>query len=363
VNQDSGLLALSRRAMLAALPLLGSLPAMADTDSAKTETDGTLHLPARAIPLPRTISPEAQAFLATGAATMMAASARSPASPAPSDKAGWKAYIAVIEKSFEPAARKILASAPAKVEQANIGGAAVAVGTPDHMLRADRARLIIHGGGFAFMGGIHTMGYAATAAAQSGCTAYAVDYRRPPDHPFPAALDDCVAVYRALLERYDPRKIAISGESSGGNLTAAAALKIRELGVPLPGAVGMLTPVTDMTQSGDTHQTNFGVDVVLSRPAGPVMALYADGHDLKDPYLSPLFGDFTRGFPPTFLQSGTRDLLLSDTVRMHAVLLKAGVEAELHVWEAMPHAGFGGATPEDAEVVARFQRFLDKHLA
>jgi epsilon-lactone hydrolase len=97
-----------------------------------------------------------------------------------------------------------------------------------------------------------------------------------------------------------------------------------------------------------------------------MVALYADGHDLTDPYLSPLFGDFTKGFPPTFLQSGTRDLLLSDTVRMHRKLLQAGVTADLHVWEAMPHGGFGGIfgqpTPEDQEMSETFVKFVDRHL-
>jgi monoterpene epsilon-lactone hydrolase len=90
------------------------------------------------------------------------------------------------------------------------------------------------------------------------------------------------------------------------------------------------------------------------------IALYAQGHDLRDPYLSPLFGDLS-GFPPTFLQTGTRDLFLSNTVRMHRALRDAGVDAELHVWEAMPHGGFFGA-PEDDEIGVEVRRFLEKHL-
>jgi acetyl esterase/lipase len=133
----------------------------------------------------------------------------------------------------------------------------------------------------------------------------------------------------------------------------------------MPGAVGLMTPAIDLTRAGDTMHTNDGIDTVL-RPFGKMSALYADGHDLTDPYLSPLFGDFTQGFPPTFLQSGTRDLLLSDTVRMHRKLLRAGIDAELHVWEAMPHGGFGGvfgaATPEDQEMQAQFVKFVETRL-
>jgi acetyl esterase/lipase len=100
------------------------------------------------------------------------------------------------------------------------------------------------------------------------------------------------------------------------------------------------------------------VDVALPEPLPEANLLYADGADLAHPYLSPLFGDFTKGFPPTFLQSGTKDLFLSNTVRMHRALLNAGQQAELHVWEAMPHAGFSGGTPEDVEMQDAVRDFL-----
>src|SRR5262249_42290157 len=117
----------------------------------------------------------------------------------------------------------------------------------------------------------------------------------------------------------------------------------------------------DLTESGDTIQTNRDLDVVLRHPVPEAIALYAAGTDLRDPYLLPLFGDFAKGYCPTFLQSGTRDMMLSDTVRLHRALRHAGIDAELHVFEAMPHIGFGGA-PEDDELQSEELRFLDKHL-
>jgi acetyl esterase/lipase len=121
----------------------------------------------------------------------------------------------------------------------------------------------------------------------------------------------------------------------------------------------LVTSAVDLTESGDSSQTNRDVDVNLRRHKPELIALYAAGHDLTDPYLSPLFGDFSKGFPPTFLQAGTRDLLLSDAVRMHRALRKAGVEVELHVFEGMPHGGFFGA-PEDQELAAEIRRFVVK---
>ena len=116
----------------------------------------------------------------------------------------------------------------------------------------------------------------------------------------------------------------------------------------------------DLTESGDTFNTLLGVDTALTRRLMPANLLYASGHDLRDPYLSPLFADFTRGFPPTFLQSGTRDLFLSNTVRMHAALRAADVEADLHVQEGAPHVGFA-CCPEARHRDREVLRFVNRH--
>jgi acetyl esterase/lipase len=219
--------------------------------------------------------------------------------------------------------------------------------------------LDIHGGGLVMGGGEACVAMTVPSAMNRYMITWAVDYRMPPLHPYPAALDDCLAVYRKALEERDTRDIFVGGASAGGNLAPALLLRARDEGLAMPAALVLLTPEVDLTESGDTFRTLLGIDSVL----GSLMStnlLYADGHDLADPYLSPLFGDLS-GFPPTYLQSGTRDLFLSNTVRMHRRLRAAGVDAELHIGEAMPHGGFSGDTPEDLELVAELARFLDKH--
>jgi len=114
-------------------------------------------------------------------------------------------------------------------------------------------------------------------------------------------------------------------------------LRARDEGLPVPAAVVLLTPAVDLTESGDSHQTNLGLDPLLPGSGRPAFLLYAAGQDLTHPYLSPLNGDFTKGFPPAILTTGTRDMLLSDTVRMHRALRTAGIPAELHVTEAAGH--------------------------
>jgi epsilon-lactone hydrolase len=201
---------------------------------------------------------------------------------------------------------------------------------------------------------------ATNSAARTGLHTWSVDYRMPPDFPYPTPLDDCVAVYRALLEVKRPEQIVVGGGSAGGNLAAALMLRARAEGLPMPACVLLMTPELDLTESGDTFETNEGVDTVLVSRLTASIALYSNGHDLADPFLSPLFGDVSQ-FPPTLLQAGTRDLFLSNAVRMHRALRAANVEAELHVWEAMPHGGFHGA-PEDADIAVEVRKFVTKHI-
>ena len=223
------------------------------------------------------------------------------------------------------------------------------------------AVVVLHGGGF--RGGNRTdMGEFCRRLAESGFAAVAVDYRMPPEHPYPAALDDCVAAYRYILERHAPDDIVVGGRSAGGNLAAALMLRARDEGLPMPSGLVLLSPQADLTESGDSFETNRMVDVVLPGSLMSSNLLYANGADLKHPYVSPLFGDL-KGLPATFLQTGTRDLFLSNTVRMHRALIAAGVKAELHVFEAMPHGGFMGGTPEDRELQEAVSRFVQDRWA
>lgn len=282
----------------------------------------------------------------------------------PDDLEGWRAAIAQVDETFAPLARMMLEQSGADVEKTSLGGVTVYVATPRDLASEDqdKAHIHIHGGGWAFMGGQACAGQGAAQAGRLGWRTYAVDYRYPPFDRFPAALNDCVSVYRALLETFRPENIVISGGSAGGNLAAAAGLRIRDEGLPWPAALGLMTPCTDGALLSDTVSVNDQLDFLKAATMAEFWAVYAGGHDRSDPYLSPVYGDYSKGFPPTFLQTGTRDLLLSDTVRLHRAMRAGGVEAELHVWEAMPHGGFGGASPEDADLTRELKRFFAARL-
>jgi acetyl esterase/lipase len=323
--------------------------------------DGTLHLE-RTIRVPTSVSAHAQAVIAAGQQMVVDRLVHPTTAPAPDDVEGWKRQIAGTDEAIITGFAASALDIPATIEVREIAGVHVNVVTPEGVDVGDDAviHLDIHGGALIAGGGEACRLMNTSAAARAGLLTWGVDYRMPPDHPYPAPLDDCVAVYRALLDVRPPEKIVVGGGSAGGNLVAAMLLRAKDEGLPMPAALLLFTPEIDLTESGDSFDTNAGVDYVLVERLTDSIALYAGDHDLTDPYLSPIFGDVT-GFPPTFVQAGTRDLFLSNAVRIHRKLRHAGVEAELHVWEAMPHGGFFGA-PEDAEMAAELRRFLAKHL-
>ncbi|CAN7593339.1 alpha/beta hydrolase fold domain-containing protein [Phenylobacterium sp. LjRoot219] len=323
-------------------------------------SDARMFVPARTLPVPTTISPQAQAVLAQGSPYGHAEE------PDPRDKAAWAQRVeernAMLTEMIEA---RFAAQREAFTFAAQpLSAATLHVVTPKELRPGDerRAVLYVHGGGFTMGGGIAAAYAAAGIAGLAKLRTFSVDYRMPPQSPFPAGLDDAVEAYRVLLDRYAPEHIAVYGASAGGGLAASCLLKARDLGLPMPGACVLRSPEADLTESGDSFETNNGVDPVLGRLTNSI-ALYADGHDLTDPYLSPLYGDFNKGFPPTLLTSGTRDLFLSNTVLMHRALRRAGIVADLQIWEAMGHAGFLGAAPEDHEMFAEEVEFIRQRLA
>lgn len=311
-------------------------------------------LEARVVPVPRSLSAKAQAFLTERAAMPAAAPL-----PPPEDIAAWRAYVALRDQQMTAMLRDVFARVETLAQAETLAGVRVYRAKPATIQPAAQGALYldIHGGALVFMGGEACRLMAAGVAERVQAEVVSVDYRMPPDHPYPAGLDDCLAVYRALLAERPAQRLMVGGTSAGGNLAAALALRARDEGLPLPAGLVLLTPELDLTESGDSFETHRDIDVVLPRGLPNANRLYAGSHDLAHPYLSPLFGDFTRGFPPTFLQAGTRDLFLSNVARMHRALRKAQVPVDLHVFEGMPHGGFSGA-PEDAELTAEIRMFL-----
>jgi len=190
----------------------------------------------------------------------------------------------------------------------------------------------------------------------------AIAYRLAPEHPFPAALDDAVAAWRALLdEGADPQACAFVGDSAGGGLALALALRLRDEGTPLPAAIVAISPWTDLAMTGDSCCDD-GADPMLNAAClAPFAAHYLGGADARHPYASPLYGD-PRGLPPTLLQVGSDEILRDDSVRMARRLREAGCQATLEVWPRMPHVwhAFAPFMPEAGRAIARAGAFVQE---
>lgn len=231
----------------------------------------------------------------------------------------------------------------------------------------DKVFLHTHGGGYFIGAGAMAAKEASVIASTSGIKVLSVDYTLSTEKPFPAALNDVVAVYREVLKTMPASAIGMGGTSAGGGLTLATVHQLKALKLPLPGALFAGTPSADLLATGDTWQTFVGLDNILVSHDGlfaGAFRLYAGDHDLANPLISPLYGDFS-GFPPTYLVSGTRDMLLSDTVRVHRKLRDAGAIADLNVFDGLPHGAYMdfAGTPEFEGTFGDLKKFLARYLS
>ncbi|MGY2850334.1 MULTISPECIES: alpha/beta hydrolase [Bradyrhizobium] len=286
----------------------------------------------------------------------------------PKTPAEWKELIDRRAKLLIAGIPALKAKLGVKVEETRLAGVHCYIVTPNKIALENRRRLLIHvhGGGYVFGPGEAALPEAIMMAGFGGFKVLSVDYRMPPDFPYPAAMDDAMAVWKEVLKSHEHRRLAIFGTSTGGAMTLAMVLRAKDEKLPLPAAIAPGTPWSDIDKIGDSYASNEWVDNVLvtwDGWLGRAAKLYANGTSLKNPYISPIYGDF-KGFPPTILTSGTRDLFLSNTVRTHRKLRRAGVIADLNVYEGQSHAQyqFNVDAPETKETFTDIARFFDRYL-
>jgi len=325
---------------------------------AKDVAGAAREVPARVIPVPETVSPQMAKLIARPAVL--------PA--APQSPQEWKARVDAAAAEDLARIGELKKQFAVTVEAIRLGGVPCFQVTPTQLPERNRHRVLfhLHGGAYVFAPGEAGTLEAIVMAGFGHMRVISVDYRMPPDHPYPAAMDDAMAAWKELARREKPANMGIFGTSTGGGMTLALVQRIKEEKQPLPAAIASGTPWSDLTDTGDSYFTNQGVDnglVAYDPLLSAAARLYAHGRDLKDPHLSPVYGDF-RGFPPTILTTGTRDLFLSNTVRVHRKLREAGVEAALEVFEGQSHAQYLADTtaPESKEAFEEMAAFFDRHL-
>jgi len=321
----------------------------AQPDSATFDADRTAHI-TRVVPMPNTISPEAQTWLESLTHT----------TPGPETLAERRARTDAWRAQDSAEARKLY---PVNVEEATMAGVRADIITPMTMPAENKNRVLInlHGGGFNSDSGSLIEGVPISNLAK--IKVVSVYYRLAPENPFPAAVDDVVAVYKELLKTYKPQSIGIFGTSAGAILTCEVTARLKQLGLPLPGALGVFSSLADFSRPGDSRQlftlNGFPGQLQPVDPHHLPDSEYAGRTDRKDPVLSPLFADL-HGWPPSLLVTSTRDLLLSDTAIFHRALLRAGDDSQLVVFEALPHAfWYHFQLPETREALELMARFFD----
>ena len=347
-----------RARLIWVLLLLFAVTAMSQTnpavnpDSATFDPDGTAHV-TRVVPMPSTVTPEAQKWLKE----------IEHEAPQPKDLAELRARTDAWQKSQSAEARRLY---PVNVEGTTVGGVRTDIITPLAGPEAKQNRVVInlHGGGFISDSGSLIEGIPISYLTK--IKVVSVYYRLAPENPFPAAVDDVVAVYRELLKTYQPHRIGIFGTSAGATLTGEVAVKLKQLGLPLPAALGMFSTHPDFSRPTDSQQlfalNGLSGNLAPKEPNRPPDDSYPGKTDRKDPVLSPIFADL-HGMPPSLLVTSTRDLLLSDTSMFHLALLHAGVDSQLLVFEALPHGfWYHFQLPETREALEMMAKFFDEQL-
>lgn len=320
-------------------------------DSSYIDANGTAHV-TRVVPIPKTVSPEAQAFLAR----------RISDAPRHETIAERRTNTNRWQESAGAAFRKVY---PVNIKSGKIAGVPVRIVTPLSIPanKRDRVLINVHGGGFVVDSGSLTETIPIANLTQT--KVIAVLYRLAPEHPFPAAVDDAVAVYRELLKTHRPENMALYGTSAGAILTGEIAVKLRQLHLPLPAALGIFSGLGDFSKQGDSRAIFAlnGLSGYLAPPSASIPEhAYVRSTDPKNPVLSPIYAN-VRGFPPTLFITSERDMLLSGTINLHRAFLRAGVNARLIVFDGLPHAFWNNVhLPESKEAITFMARFFDQHV-
>jgi acetyl esterase/lipase len=323
-----------------------------NSDTSYIDEMGTAHV-TRVVPVPATISTQAQLVLGRSFPD------QGPPESLEERRKGTDEYTALVRKAWDRLC-------PNQLVEDKIAGVPVRIVTPEGLPEANRDKVLLnlHGGGFNSDSGSYTESI--PIAAFSKIKVVAVIYRLAPEHPFPAAVDDSVAVYKELLKTYKPEHIVIYGTSAGAILTAEVVAKLKQLGLPMPAALGIFSGMGDFARNGDSialyglRGFSGHLDPPASEPHDPY---YVGGTDAKDPILSPIYGDL-HGLPPALFVTSTRDLLLSGTVNLHRAYLNAGVDARLVVFDALTHAfWYDPLLPEAQEANHIMADFFVKQLS
>ncbi len=311
-----------------------------------------------------TVSPEAREALPSIFAIVASAPHRK---TAPATSAEWSEHTETMEAFTRPYMMAEASKLPVRWQSEAFGKTPVLRITPIEAVRSGRLLIYAHGGGYTNLSAQSGILLPALVAAASGCEVISVDYTLAPHSDWRSIPDEVIDVYRQQLESgYQAQHIGMFGDSAGGGLVAGATLKMRDDGMPVPGALYLISPWADVKGSGDTRTTLAAADPLLNADILTWCAdAYARPDDQAHPYVSPVYGDFAKPFPPTLIQGGTREFMVSDCVRLYQAIAQGPNRAVLDLYEGMPHVWqvLVPWVPETNISIERAVAFFDQHLA
>ena len=318
--------------------------------------------PALRFQVPNSVSPEAARDLSA----IYAVTSKQPREAKPASLEDWDRIREALDRRMIPTSNALVAKLGASTQDDQLGGVPVVRIRPAGYKPNGRLLIFLHGGGYTRMSAHSRLVPPTLVAAATGDEVISIDYTVAPRGNWKIVTDQILSVWKALLAQgVSPKHMGIFGDSAGGGMALGATLKMRDQSLPMPGAIYVMSPSCDVTQEGDSYQTLSSVDPVLNRETSAWgAAAYADPQDQKNPYVSAVYGDYSKAFPPTLIQGGTREMLLSNFVREYQAIRGGGHVAVLDLYEGMPHVFQGSVpnTPEARIAIARAASFFDEHL-
>jgi monoterpene epsilon-lactone hydrolase len=314
------------------------------------------------VSIPSTVSDEAKALLRS-----FTDPRNRPASPKPDEIEKWRAMQEATEAAGIRNIEPLLDVLKPEVTEMTLGGVPTLEVKPQGWKDNGKVLVYTHGGAYTSYSARSTLHLAALTAHATGYRVLSIDYTLAPQAGWKQISDEIIAVFKALLEQgYQMRDIGFFGDSAGGGLASTSTLRLRDEGLGTPAAVVLFSPMVDLTTPGDSYSTLADAEpmYLLDLHIRNALDAYADPADQKNPYVSSVYGDYAKGYPPTLIQAGTKELVLSSPVRLYQAMDTAGVDVKLDIYEGMPHVFQGvPGLPEAELALGKVNAFLKNHLA
>ena len=286
--------------------------------------------------------------------------------PKPDDLEGWGELNKQISAMSISQSQPLVDSFEANITSTKLGNVSVVDIKPKGWIDQNKVLIYVHGGGYTILGANSTLNNSVPMANATGLRVISIDYSLAPSSKWNETTSQVVSVIKALKDQgYLLENIAMYGDSAGGGLVASSVLKMRDEGIGIPAALVLWSPWTDVSGAGDTRSTLMSADPFIPKSMLKNMAdAYANVTDQNNPYVSPVYGDFSKGYPPTLIQVGTKEILLSDSVRLYQGLDQEDIPVKLDIYEGMPHVFQTTLynTPESSLAILKSSEFLKEYL-